>query len=569
MKKKNQALHKMFGRLQAEASKVRVQGQSVREATYKHFAGLYFWWLPAEKTGVLDNLYKQRNIKFKRPSGNRINFVPLLKLVWDNKISSRFADRWSRALNEIHAEVQASQAHYQKEGVKKLANWIGTKGGPSKLSGYFPESGQQKDSQPAETGGLEGLAEQEILRLLLAEANSWYSNPTAGARASLPSSQPVKIRGFGLELFHNNGVSSQFVASWLNPAQIESAVIDCYRGTFTALPPDLRFLAELIHLRSVPRSLAKVADKVRKSSLGGSEWRDLFTLRSAQNDVLISPTKGASGVVINAALPPNFALPFLNDLFLPRYCTGPIERKLLLPMIFNLITTKNGQGFLPVAQANVAVQALELAWKEPLLNRASAYYPGLRLPSLLLCPFYKGIVKVTGQVQCAGFKSAPTFSHAAKPMWVQKINVEFFDDWVRKYGAKANRETNFTLAVIFDPKGIFISYEYFDSTGYDTTVFVEFDQPAQGQAVIIVRSTDFAFLMRQIADLTLTTDIAIEASSELITLRFSTAAGNYTGWIPACNRDGVRTDVGFSRYSHQLTALAVDDALDDEEPFIT
>jgi hypothetical protein len=79
---------------------------------------------------------------------------------------------------------------------------------------------------------------------------------------------------------------------------------------------------------------------------------------------------------------------------------------------------------------------------------------------------------------------------------------------------------------------------------------------------------DFAFLMRQIADLTLTTDMTMEASVELIKLRFSTAATDYTCWIPACSKDGVRSAVGFSKYAHQLTAETVDDALDDEKPFI-
>lgn len=545
MNKKNQALLKKFAHLRTEAAVVRKQDDSLRNATYKHFAQLYFWWLPAESTGILTGLYKKHAIQFKRPAGNSINFIPLIKLVWDKKVPTSFADRWSRALNEMHREVQAHLNHYDKDGVAKLAHWIKTEGGPSKLSGYFQEP--DLDGVVAEAEEMtDGLAEREIFSLLLTEATSWYANQSGGV-AGTSSSQPVKLKGFGLELFHNDGVSTRFVASWLNPAQIESAVIDCYRETLAALPPPLRFVAELIHLRSVPWSLVKVADKVRKSSLGGREWRDRFTLRSSMNDIVISPTKGVSGVVINAPLPLNLVLPFVNDLFLARYSVVAMERKLLWPRIFNLIT-QHGQGFQPVPQKNVATQYLRLAWKNRYLNSAVDFYPFLQLPSIHLCPFYKGGVKVNDQVQCDGFKASPTFRHVVSPQWLHKANIEFFDPWVMTYGAKANRMINMTLGLTFDSTCVRIDYEYFQSSGFNNQVTVDFDALGVGQASLIVRSTDFAFTLRQIADLTLTSDLEIEASAALICLRFSTAAGPYTCWIPSCNKDAVRSAIGFSKY---------------------
>ena len=560
MKKKTQALLKQFTDLRTEAAVVRRQDDSARNARYKHFAQLYFWWLPAEKTGVLDKLYKQHTIQFKRPGNNRINFVPLIKLVWNKKVNTGFADRWSRALNEIHGEVRSNPDHYKKNGVSKLASWIGSEGGPSKLSGYFPEPESESEARVSSGQAVpEGLAEKEIHRLLLKEATVWYSTPARFINGPTPP-MAIKSQGFGLGILHNDATATHFISPWISPATTELALADCYRRTFASLQPPLRLVAELIHLRSVPWSLAKVAEKVRKSSLEGRDWRDLFTLRSAPNDILISPTKGASGVVLTAPLPPNSVIPFVNDLFLPRYCVNPIERELLLPMIFNLITVNNGQGFLPLNQTNVATQSLQLAWKEPVLNKAAAYYPGLQLPPIHLCPFYKGVSNSKGQVQCHGFKGNPTFSHSASPLWVQKANVEFFDEWVTKYGAKANREVNLTLAILLDPTGIRIDYEYYESAGYDSTVNVKFDRFARGQATIIVRSTDFAFMMRQIADLALTADLIFEASPELIKLRFSTAAGDYTCWIPSCNKDGVRSATGFSKYAHQVTPETDDDS---------
>jgi hypothetical protein len=62
-----------------------------------------------------------------------------------------------------------------------------------------------------------------------------------------------------------------------------------------------------------------------------------------------------------------------------------------------------------------------------------------------------------------------------------------------------------------------------------------------------MRSADFAFVLRQIADLSVIGDLLMVADNDALVLRFSTTASDYEIWIPACNENGERIATHFDQ----------------------
>lgn len=87
-------------------------------------------------------------------------------------------------------------------------------------------------------------------------------------------------------------------------------------------------------------------------------------------------------------------------------------------------------------------------------------------------------------------------------------------------------------------------------------------------AVIAVRATDFAFALRQIADLNVQGPIKVQATKSAVVLCFETTASRYECWIPGCEDNGERDATHFTPY-HPVQSGGLDLELDDLEPEMT
>jgi hypothetical protein len=90
---------------------------------------------------------------------------------------------------------------------------------------------------------------------------------------------------------------------------------------------------------------------------------------------------------------------------------------------------------------------------------------------------------------------------------------------------------------------------------------------AKGGLDLQVRTVDFAFVLRQLADLDVQGDIAIKANSDGVLLDFDTSANKYTCLIPACTVKGVRHAALMQQYTPTQTLLEVKQSVDPDDEY--
>jgi hypothetical protein len=133
--------------------------------------------------------------------------------------------------------------------------------------------------------------------------------------------------------------------------------------------------------------------------------------------------------------------------------------------------------------------------------------------------------------------------------WLRHASNRFFEQWIKHYGKKATRLVNKLLQVKLLEDQMVIGFEFDKTLGIDNSVSIPFFQKsATGQAELKVRSSDFAFVLRQIADLNVTSTIEIKADNYALALNFQTTASSYECWIPACDEKTNRLTKHFTIY---------------------
>ena len=76
---------------------------SSRNKLYEGLAKTYLWWQEANKEkGLLEKLYKDNGIQYKKEIKAEENYSPLLRYLWgmDGTVNSNTIDLWNRALNK-------------------------------------------------------------------------------------------------------------------------------------------------------------------------------------------------------------------------------------------------------------------------------------------------------------------------------------------------------------------------------------------------------------------------------------------------------------------------------------
>jgi len=113
-----------------------------------------------------------------------------------------------------------------------------------------------------------------------------------------------------------------------------------------------------------------------------------------------------------------------------------------------------------------------------------------------------------------------------------------------------------------------LGFEYEKTLGFDNSKTLTLPSgKAAGSVELNVRSADFAFVLRQIADLNVMGALDIQADEHAVILTFSTSANSFQCWIPACDLSGSRSTKHFTIYRPvQSKNLVKSDDPDDLAP---
>lgn len=567
-------LDRQLDELQLDVANLRVLQKQAWDQERRVMAEGYIWWLHAsEIDGYLDSVYAQHHITHNRVSIGR-NFRPLVKLFFNSRVTETDLTQWQAALRRVHEEVTANAAHYQYDTVERIAHFIKTNGGKSGLAGYHNKSQNANDQALDEATeddpvGLFEISDSELTAVLQQEAKRFYTG-----RSQQPITLPAlhwTSDGFSVVVVKNHGSAAQLVGTTNSATLIDAALVSTYRNDFAALPTTMRAVLEPLHVLNEPNILASSYEKLRELGNVQDAWSDLgrkekshrrLIYRPATADFLLSYL-GVDASVVLICKP---KLPVLSrergDLFLPQSTRRSVETRLLHQAMFNLFTTSTPDQFNTVSPGFIAANYVRLDTKLVLedvdgitASMIKNVVTNINHAPLSLIPFYESLGTPRWQASC----NQAAFNHSWQADvgldWLRDFTTSFLNKWIPAYGRKANRAVNKTLNLSMNPQQLLIGYELDPKVGYDNVLSLPLPSgSAQGGVMLTVRSSDFAFALKQISDLDVMGQINMQASEAAMLVKFETQCSSYRLWIPASDDRGERLTKCFEPYNPEMSS---------------
>jgi hypothetical protein len=525
-------------------------------------ANVYMWWRDARQVhGYLDECYEQHSITHNK-TRDGLNFNPLLKLCTSGNISSNDLTTWSKALKVLHKDFEAHPRHYAHDPIGSLCHFIKQKGGKTGLAGYHFESSDDEDLAIADVG-LYTLHETEFLPALQ-QAALKYFDAKPQASIALPALQTT-ADGYSVVIVKKQGNGYALVGTANDTKLINTALVATYQSDFEALSLTMRVVLEPLHILNVPKTLASSTDKLIETSNLIDAWDPKrrkekaykrLTYVADQRQFLLSNMQVDAGVVVKAKPKSEVITRKYGDLFLSNSTRQSVEVRLLHQGAFNLFKPSAEQKFKNVPAGFLAGCYVDLETKLEIESAEGVteadikqHTTNLQHPPLSFMPFHKAFGDARVQVINKTERIKPAWHATVDLNWLRFAGTEFFDKWIVEYGKKSTRPVNKTLGLALASSAITIAYEFDDELGFDNLKRIALpNKSAKGVVELLMRSADFAFVVRQIADLNVVGDIELLADSDVLVLKFETTASSYECWIPACNEKGERSSVHFNAY---------------------
>lgn len=576
------ALDLKLAELKIDMDSVLVLQKMTREQERMAMACVYMWWREAQMVaGYLADCYANAYITNNKTRA--VNFRPLLKLVTGSQMAEGDLDTWAKALRVVHEDFEKNAKHYAIDPIDRISHFIKTKGGKTGLAGYHSKTDDDEDA-PIESVKLFTLDEGELLATLRAGAASHYASSTANIQ--LPALQ-LNEDGYSLVVVKKQGNGYALVGTTNETKLLDAALVSTYRADFDAMPLTMRVVLEPLHVLNVPNCLASSHGKFIEVSNLADAWDEKrrkekafkrLTYRAAEQDFLLSTMQTNAAVVVKAKPRSDVMGRKAGDLFLPNSTRQSVEVNLLHQGAFNLFKPSAADKFTSVGRGYIAANYVDLMTKVAVddvdgitAQEVEANTANLSHPPLSFIPYHTAFGEPRWQVVNKTQRVKASWQADVDLDWLRLASTAFLDKWIAAYGKKANRPVNKTLKVALDAKDLTIAYEFDAALGYDNLKTIALPvNSAQGHVELAVRSADFAFVLRQIADLNVVGSIDMQADAHGMVLTFATTASDYEVWIAACDERGNRIAAHFAAYSPvQTKGLAFQIEPEDDVPDVT
>lgn len=588
------AMDKQLATLKNETRKVLLQIRQTNKQEREHLAAIYIWWRSVkDEVGYLTDLYVKNGIEYYKLK-NKINFRPLLTYLTNGTANGDDLNYWQQALRAIDVEYESNPKHYGKDSIARIAHFLDMSGGKTGLAGYHNKDEEDEiEDGELKREDVERLAyrldEENMFPTFLWEAKAFYDGCSTLQTASLPALNTTQD-GYSVVVVKRDGTKAKLLGTANEQAFIDAMLATTYRKNFEALPATMRCVLEPLHLLNVPLAIAYNIDKYIDHIEGQEQQKDLHSMRDRRRliyrkgsaDFLLSNVTKQLGVVLTAK-PKHKLFPNLDgDIYINNNLRLSIEVRLLHQTMFNMFTTQHPKHYVEVPKGFLHAYRLPLETKQPMVDEKTGEFfdaataalvkrhtHNITHPSISWTPFYKSAASTTKNNSAntqADLLDAPfktKWEGVANIDWLRNVVSEFFDGWIVKYAAKAERDINMAMHLKLLNKSISVGYEL-GKKGYDTYKTFELAK-AKGGLDLQVRTGDFAFVLRQLTDLDVQGDIAIKANSDGVLLHFDTSANKYTCLIPACTVKGVRHATLMQQYTPTQTLLEVKQSADPDD----
>jgi hypothetical protein len=265
------AVKAKYAKLKAELDELKGLADSqkhyfkkARELLYEGLARVYVLWQAAQKTeGLLEQLYNDCDIQYKREVIKEINFSPLLRYLWsmDGTVDSATIGQWSNALNNVHVTVQNDKDFYSTNTINKIVSHISTNGGITALAGYSPKL--KNEATTAAKVKLSRSAEERQQNAHLAEGKKFFAQQAAPlAEIGTSRTLPTADSGFTLGLLRKGSKGYELLGAIDDTELVNQAVVTAYKRSSAQMPNTARLLTDIIRTQVLPTQIAGISDSL-------------------------------------------------------------------------------------------------------------------------------------------------------------------------------------------------------------------------------------------------------------------------------------------------------------------
>ena len=512
--------------------------KSSRTLLYKGLARVYLWWVKANKEkGLLEKLYKQNNIQYKKEIKTSENYSPLLQYLWgmDGTVNSNTIDLWNRTLNKVHTTV-ISDTYYKTNTENKIISFISDKGGIRGLAGYDSLATVDVAKAPPKTFKL-SVDVKKKRHVEHLEKSKMYFAQTAKpiSKFETKHSLPTADSSIGLGLFRKTKNGYELLKAVDDKNLIEQALVGAYARSTDSVPYTVSLLTEIIATQTVPKALESLsrslADKSKAKTDDGKVMDSLKRLlyRSKEGVFLLSANRSACSVV-TVATPKQKVMSSKQNVAMRVQDGTWIEDNVIHSGDINFFTTNSPKTLQPITSKNEkATHKLLLENTLTKQERNVRFYP---------LNIYKNEASRTQAVQSVAIKAVHKTKLDAN--WLAELNGEFLSRWVNGLGKRMKRQEHSVFALSFGKKGIEFKWEQ-RADDYADKQLITYTYPNKTKAITVeVLAKDIIPILNALVYGDLKGSVAVDVDSKAIQFKYETLNATYQIAVPTANSKGKR-----------------------------
>jgi hypothetical protein len=520
---------------------------SSRNKLYEGLAKTYLWWQEANKEkGLLEKLYKDNGIQYKKEIKAEENYSPLLRYLWgmDGTVNSNTIDLWNRALNKVNGAVNADKAFYKQNTVQKIITYIDTKGGIRGLAAY--DSGRvdlAKEPKKKKTKVDINIEKKQYEEHLVKGLAYYTKSATPIAKFQTKYSLPTADTSIGLGLFRKNKSGYELLKAIDDKALIEQALIGSYARSTDGVPYTVRLIAEIIATQTVPKPLESLsrslADKSKYKTEDGTVLMMLKRLLyMAEKRVFVLSASRSSCSPVTIAIPNKQIIDSKKSVALAINDRTYIENNLIHSGDINFYTTDSPNKF-DAIKGEIASHKLELE------NTITKKYRFIRFYPLAV---YKTEVSRQQSILKRGLKFKAVHTAKLDANWLAELNGEFLSRWVNGLGKSIKRKEYAVLAMAFGKSGVTFRFSQRDNK-YVEEELIKYTYPSNSKAIAVeVLAKDVIPVLNSLVYSDILGNVIVEVDSKAIFFKYKTKSADYIVAIPTTNSKGIRNEEYFEAY---------------------
>ena len=540
-------LQKELAQLKQLADKQLHQYVSSRNMLYEGLAKVYLWWQEANKEkGLLEKLYADNGIQYKKEIKADENYSPLLRYLWgmDGTVNSNTIDLWNRALNKVNAAINADKAFYKQNTIQKIITFIDTKGGIRGLAAYDSTQVDVAKEPKLKKTKIDVNVEKKRHEEHLAKGNVYYAtNATPIAKFTTKHSLPTADSSIGLGLFRKTKSGYELLKAIDDKALIEQALIGSYARSTDSVPYTVCLIAEIISTQTVPKPLQSLsrslADKSKFKAADGTAMMMLKRLLyMAEKRVFVLSASRSACSPVTIAMPYQQIIDSKQSVALAINDRTYIENNLIHSGDLNFYTTDT-PAKVQAIKGEAATHKLELE------NTITKKYRYVRFYPLT-------IHKTEASKQQAILKRGMKFKavHTAKldANWLAELNGEFLSRWVNGLGKSIKRKEYAVIALAFGKAGI--AFKFCQRFGeYVEEELIKYTHASNAKAITVeVLAKDVIPVLNSLVYSDLVGGVTVEVDNKAIFFKYKTKSAEYIVAIPTTNSKGIRNEDYFEAY---------------------